>query len=71
MFEIQYRDFLKVSFKIIKPKFTKSYQNKKETTNVCLDPLIIHGGSFIDIVKDFYINHYNKAFFEHMCNIKV
>ncbi|EAR82920.2 hypothetical protein TTHERM_01068230 (macronuclear) [Tetrahymena thermophila SB210] len=66
MFQKHYNNFLTVSFRIIKPKFTKSHYNKKQNDDGNIDSLIIHGGPFLNFVQDYYINDYNKQFFKFM-----
>ncbi|KAL4501824.1 hypothetical protein ABPG73_019961 [Tetrahymena malaccensis] len=66
MFQKHYNNFLTVSFRIIKPKFTKSHYNKKHNDDGNIDSLIIHGGPFLNFVQDYYINDYNKQFFKFM-----
>ncbi|KAL4486828.1 hypothetical protein ABPG72_006660 [Tetrahymena utriculariae] len=67
MFQKHYNNFLTVSFRIIKPKFTKSHYNKKHNDDDGnIDSLIIHGGPFLNFVKDYYLNDYNKQFLKFM-----
>lgn len=66
-FEETYSRLLLVSFRIIKPKFTKSHDSKKlGEDNFSRDVLVVHGGPFLNFVKDYYISDFNKQFVKYL-----
>lgn len=60
-FEQNYCNLLLVSFRIVKPKFTKSIANEQKDHELgALDSVVIQAGPFLDLVKDFYFSDYNR-----------